>query len=59
MQTPKKETKRFTIRKLEERIAPKITTLQVNGGGNTPGGNANGVPKVSSNPAGNQPPGHN
>jgi hypothetical protein len=30
---------------------------QVNGGGNTPGGNANGVP--SKNPAGKEPPGHN
>lgn len=59
MQTPKKQTKRFTIRKLEERIAPKITTSQVNGGGNTPNGNANGVPTVSSNPAGHQPPGQN
>jgi multisubunit Na+/H+ antiporter MnhC subunit len=37
----------------------KITTTHVNGGGNTPGGNANGVPTVSSNPAGHQPPGQN
>ena len=47
--------RKFTIRKLEERIAPKI--LQVNGGGNIPNGNANGVP--ASNPAGHEPPGHN
>ena len=33
----------------------KIT--KENGGGNTPGGNANGVP--STNPAGNEPPGQN
>lgn len=46
---------RFRIDKLEERIAPSI--LQVNGGGNIPDGNANGVP--ASNPAGNEPPGHN
>ena len=46
---------KFQVRKLEERIAPKI--LQVNGGGNVPNGNANGVP--ASNPAGNEPPGHN
>ena len=59
MQEPKKEVKRFTVRKLEERIAPKITTLQVNGGGNTPNGNANGVPTVAVNPAGHQPPGQN
>ena len=37
----------------------KITTTQTNGGGNTPNGNANGVPTVSSNPAGHQPPGQN
>jgi hypothetical protein len=46
---------RFEIVPLEERIAPTI--LQVNGGGNVPNGNANGVP--ASNPAGNEPPGHN
>ena len=51
----KQEAKKFNIRKLEERIAPTI--LQVNGGGNTPNGEANGVP--SSNPAGHEPPGHN
>ena len=48
-------TSRFRIAKLEERIAPTI--LQVNGGGNIPSGNANGVP--SSNPAGHEPPGQN
>ena len=46
---------RFRVEKLEERIAPAI--LQVNGGGNIPNGNANGVP--ASNPAGHEPPGHN
>jgi hypothetical protein len=46
---------RFQIEKLEERIAPTI--LQVNGGGNTPNGEANGVPY--SNPAGYEPPGWN
>jgi len=46
---------RFNIQKLEERIAPTI--LQVNGGGNVPNGNANGVP--ASNPAGHEPPGQN
>jgi hypothetical protein len=51
---PKKEP-RFQIVKLEERIAPTI--LQVNGGGNIPNGNANGVPY--SNPAGHEPPGWN
>lgn len=46
---------RFEIEKLEERIAPTI--LQVNGGGNIPNGNANGVD--FSNPAGHEPPGWN
>ena len=33
--------------------------VQVNGGGNTPQGNANGVPTVNVNPAGHAPPGQN
>ena len=41
----------------------KITpvTSQVNGGGNTPKGNANGVPETTENqnPSGFPPPGHN
>lgn len=52
-QQPKQH--RFRVEKLEERIAPRI--LQVNGGGNVPNGEANGVP--ASNPAGHEPPGHN
>jgi hypothetical protein len=54
---PRTEAKerRFHIEPLEERIAPTI--LQVNGGGNVPNGNANGVP--ASNPAGFAPPGQN
>ena len=58
MQDQKKQspqTSRFNVKKLEERIAPAI--LQVNGGGNVPNGEANGVP--ASNPAGHEPPGHN
>ena len=55
---PKKQN-RFKIKKLEERIAPKITAVQVNNGGNTPNGNANGVPVVNENPAGQAPPGQN
>jgi hypothetical protein len=50
-----KEDGRFQIVKLEERIAPTI--VAVNGGGNTPNGEANGVPRL--NPAGNAPPGWN
>lgn len=46
---------RFKVVKLEDRIAPTI--LHVNGGGNIPNGNANGV--SYSNPAGHQPPGWN
>ena len=48
-----KKESRFQIEKLEERIAPAI--VAVNGGGNTPNGEANGVPRL--NPAGNEPPG--
>jgi hypothetical protein len=43
------------VEELEERIAPSI--VAVNGGGNTPNGQANGVPRE--NPAGFAPPGHN
>jgi hypothetical protein len=37
----------------------KITDTQVNGGGKTPNGKANGVPTVSTNPTGKAPPGQN
>jgi len=50
---------RFNIQRLEERIAPAITGVQINGGGNTPNGNANGVPTTNVNPAGHAPPGQN
>lgn len=46
---------RFRIIPLEDRIAPTI--VAVNGGGNTPNGEANGVPRL--NPAGNEPSGWN
>jgi hypothetical protein len=52
---PQQKKDRFRIDRLEERIAPSI--VAVNGGGNTPNGNANGVPRE--NPAGNAPPGQN
>ena len=55
---PKKQN-RFKISKLEERIAPKITAVQINNGGNTPNGNANGVPTYNLNPVGKAPPGQN
>jgi len=58
METRKdKKTSKFRIEALEERIAPAITFFKENGGGNTPNGNANGVPTVAENPAGNRPPG--
>ena len=44
---------------LEERIAPKIVAVQINNGGNTPNGNANGVPVTNLNPSGFAPPGQN
>jgi hypothetical protein len=50
---------KFQVRKLEERIAPKIVAVQTNGGGNTPNGNANGVPSENLNPAGKAPAGQN
>jgi len=46
---------RFQIEQIEERVAPAI--VAVNGGGNTPNGEANGVPRL--NPAGHAPPGQN
>ena len=54
----KNETKSeilLNVEELEERIAPTI--VAVNGGGNTPNGEANGVPRE--NPAGYAPPGQN
>jgi hypothetical protein len=37
----------------------KIEPVKENGGGNTPNGQANGVPTENQNPAGHAPPGHN
>ena len=62
MQEQKKDVQqksRFNIQRLEERIAPAITGVQINGGGNTPNGNAHGVPTTYVNPAGHAPPGQN
>ena len=50
-----KNVNRFEIEYLEERIAPTI--VPTNNGGNTPNGEANGVPNA--NPAGSYPPGWN
>jgi len=59
MQQQEQSGKRFKIDPLEERIAPTIVGVQINGGGNTPNGNANGVPVTNLNPAGHAPPGQN
>jgi hypothetical protein len=56
---PDQKKPRFQIEELEERIAPSITKLHINGGGNTPSGNANGVPSINVNPTGFAPPGQN
>ena len=37
----------------------KITPVKGNGGGNTPNGQANGVPTQNQNPSGFAPPGQN
>src|SRR5262249_53877529 len=47
---------RFQIEDLEERIAPAITIIHVNGGGNTPNGQANGGPTGAEKPPGPAPP---
>ena len=57
--SPEGTKARFRIERLEDRIAPAIVGVQINGGGNTPNGNANGVPVTNLNPAGHAPPGQN
>ncbi len=44
---------------MDKITAGAITATKQNGGGNTPGGNANGVPTVNTNPAGKAPAGQN
>jgi hypothetical protein len=56
---PQAKQNRFKVEKLEKRIAPAIVAVQFNGGGNTPQGNANGVPTTNVNPVGKAPPGQN
>jgi hypothetical protein len=53
------EPVKLTDKQLDSVAAGAISTIQVNGGGNTPNGNANGVPSVSVNPVGKAPPGQN
>jgi hypothetical protein len=47
------------LKNLNEVTGGKITRTQVNGGGNTPQGTANGVPTFFLNPTGKAPPGQN
>ena len=51
------ESRELTSEELDGVAGGSITGVQVNGGGNTPRGQANGVPYE--NPAGNIPPGQN
>ena len=53
------EPVKLTKQQMAAVTAGSITTTQINGGGNTPKGTANGVPTVSVNPAGSAPPGQN
>ena len=56
MQDSSQAKPRFRVERLEDRIAPKITAVHVNGGGQTPNGEANGVPTENQNPTGKPPP---
>jgi hypothetical protein len=53
------DIRHLTDAELDEVQGGTITSVHENGGGNTPNGNANGVPTVNENPAGHQPPGQN
>lgn len=53
------EPVKLSQKQLDQVVAGTITATQVNGGGNTPNGQANGVPTVYTNPTGYQPPGQN
>jgi len=44
---------------LDQVAGGKITAVKENGGGNTPNGQANGVPSENQNPTGFAPPGQN
>jgi hypothetical protein len=49
----------LTDEQLDRVTGGKITPVKVNGGGNTPNGQANGVPSENQNPSGHAPPGQN
>jgi hypothetical protein len=56
-------TLNLKIEELEERIAPAITEVLTNPGGNTPqgggAGNGQAIDETAVNPAGHAPPGQN
>jgi hypothetical protein len=53
----------LTLSMADAKITPATPPVKENGGGNTPKGEANGVPTTpgtpATNPAGNEPGGHN
>jgi bacteriocin-like protein len=53
------EIRELTEKELDQVSGGKITPVKVNGGGNTPNGQANGVPSENQNPSGFAPPGQN
>jgi hypothetical protein len=50
---------KLTPAQLDHVVAGKLTTTQVNGGGQEPQGAANGVPTTTTNSGGHAPPGQN
>jgi hypothetical protein len=58
-ETKSMESRELTSDELNAVAGGSITGVQVNGGGNTPNGQANGVPTIYENPAGHIPPGQN
>jgi hypothetical protein len=56
---PRLSKRAVSDEQLDQVTGGKIEEVKVNGGGNTPKGQANGVPSENQNPAGHAPPGHN
>lgn len=53
------ELRELSDEELDAVTGGQITAHQINGGGNEPNGQANGVPVVNLNPAGHAPAGQN
>ena len=57
------DVQKLQVEELEERIAPRISTVLTNPGGNTPqgggAGNGQAIDETAVNPAGHAPPGQN